>query len=62
MLVLTYTSFAFGIHVQKTNTEYDISNLIKSYDNRETTRDEKIIVITLQHLYVLLFKKKPPSL
>lgn len=59
MLIVSLISFWLGLAVQLKLTGNDIKNIIKSYKKQQITRDEKIIILTLESFYEFLFKKPP---
>lgn len=56
MCIVSLLSFWFGAAFQLESTGNDIKNIIKSYNKPQITRDEKIIIITLESFYEFLFK------
>lgn len=59
MLIVSLLSLWFGAALQLKSTGNDIKNIIKAYKKPQITRDEKIIIITLESFYEFLFKKPP---
>lgn len=59
MFIVSLLSFWFGAAFQLKSTGNDIKNIIKTYKKSQITRDEKIIILTLESFYEFLFKKPP---
>lgn len=59
MWIVSLLSFWLGLAVQLKSTGNDIKNIIKAYKKPQITRDEKIIILTLESFYEFLFKKPP---
>lgn len=59
MWVVSLISFWLGLSVQLKSIGNDIKNIIKTYKKPQITRDEKIIILTLESFYEFLFKKPP---
>lgn len=59
MWIVALLSFWLGAAAQLKSTGNDIKNIIKIYKKPQITRDEKIIILTLESFYEFLFKKPP---